>query len=300
MGTLRRFKLNLLQGSGAGKFITVDFRSVQFMSVDGSSPNCKVLIRKVTFGQQLAFLENLQNFFNPKSGPFVELQADAILAGYRFALPNIDTGGMIIRDARLSFSIGIPFDGEPVRFRFGLSDRASPFIVAASLMGGGGWFALGIGADGLDLIDVGIEMGLAGAVAIGPLSAYGRLMVGMYFTKNAQIGTTLGGFVDAFGQASVIGISLVVYANMTLSYVATGNSKSARGEVDVTIKISLWLVSFELDFRYTRDFSVSSTSQAAMLSQVLADGTHPSSAGDTSSIAEELDWIAYDDALMDA
>ena len=191
VGTLRRFKLNLLEGSDP--FLTIDFKSVQFTSINGSSPDCKVVIRTVTFGQQLAFLEAIKNFLNPKSGPFVELQDSAIVAGFRFALPNIDTGGMIFRDARLSFAISIPFDGDPVRFKFALSDRANPFVVAASLLGGGGWFALAIGADGVDLIDIGIEIGLAGAVAIGPLSAYGRLMVGIYFTKDAQTGTTLGG-----------------------------------------------------------------------------------------------------------
>jgi len=300
VGTLRRFKLNLLAKSNL--FLTVDFRSVQFTSINGSSPDCKVVIRTVKFGQNLAFLETVQNFLNPKSGPFVELQDNAILAGYRFALPNINTGGMIFRDARLSFSIGIPFDGEPVRFLFGLSDRANPFIVAASLLGGGGWFALGIGADGVDLIDIGIEIGLAGAVGIGPLSAYGRLMVGIYFTKDAQIGTTLGGFVDAFGQVSVIGISIVVYANMTLYYRESPDrkTKTAHGEVDVGIEISLWLVSFEIHFRYARDFSVSSASQPALLSQSLAAGNDPAPTGDNTSVVGELDWIAYDEALMDA
>jgi anion-transporting ArsA/GET3 family ATPase len=302
VGTLRRFNLNLLTKST--HFITVDFHSLQFRSVNGSAPDCKVDIHEVRFGGDLSFLDSIRKYLSPDQGPFLEFRDNAIVAGFRFALPPIDTGGMTIRDARLEFAISIPFNGEPVRFRFGLSRKSDPFVVAITLMGGGGWFALGIGADGVDLIDIGIEAGLAGSISVGPVSGFGRIMVGVFLRKDASKGTTLGGFVDIFGKVSVIGISVTLIANLTLSY--NFQARLAEGDVEVIIRISLWLVDIEFRFHVHREFSTSGGA-TGILTRPSVKGFSAIPGADlvdeprvgARNVVHEMNWPVYEEALME-
>jgi len=46
------------------------------------------------------------------------------------------------RTSALSAGVTFPFDGPPVRVRFGLSSRTTPFILTIDLFGGGGFFSL--------------------------------------------------------------------------------------------------------------------------------------------------------------
>ncbi len=130
-----------------------------------------------------------------------------------------------------------------MRVRFGLSSRDNPFILTIDLFGGGGFFSLGIGADGIELIEVSLEFGADLSVDLGVASGGVSIMAGIYFSlqtvpiKQVQ----LTGFLRADGNLSVLGIiSISMEFYLGLTYLDPGK---AYGTASVSVSVSVLFVS---------------------------------------------------------
>jgi hypothetical protein len=258
-GRLERFRLNLL--SKDAPFITIKFNSIQFTSTNGSSPKCDVDIADVIFGQSLKYVNELRKKLNPKEGPFLEVTPKQIAAGFRFAIPAIRSGGFSMKNLRLDVAIVLPFSGDPARFRFRLSDRDNPFTLSVGIFGGAGWFAIAIGLDGVDEVDLGLEFGLAGDISIGVATGYGRVMGGIYVRYSKKAGTELTGFIDIAGHVDVVGlISLSMSVYYGIRYLTSGEkSGSCFGEATIVVKIEMFLFDIEVRLHTEKQFKGDTT-----------------------------------------
>ena len=156
-GDLTNFEL-LLFGKG-NQYIGIKFNSFTFDSKTGAKTSIQPDIDSVKFLGPLTFINALEDLLSSLGGPSISVTDGGIEASYSLALPDVGVGVFALQNLALSAGVNIPFDGTPVRVRFGLSSRDNPFILTIDLFGGGGFFSLGIGADGIELIEVSLEFG---------------------------------------------------------------------------------------------------------------------------------------------
>jgi hypothetical protein len=307
-GRLERFKVNLLQKREELRFITIEFSYLEFNSTNGSSPHCNVRIKDITFGQALAFVKKLAELLNPADGPYLILSPSQLVAGFRFAFPDKRTGGFSLKNLRFDASITLPFTGEPARFKFAISSRDNPFIVSVGIYGGGGWFSISIGVDGVDETELALEFGLAGDISIGIATGYGRLMAGIYIHYKKGVGTELTGFIDIAGHVDVLGlISLSLSIYYGLRRLPSGQ---CFGEADITVKIEMFCFDVEVHLHTEKQFAGDSAS-SDMAAQLYASKSWtslapltdkncydlPPNTKEEETEDRELDWDAFLEAF---
>ena len=225
------------------QYIGIKFNSFTFDSKTGAKTSIQPDIDSVTFLGPLTFINALEDLLSSLGGPSISVTDGGIEASYSLALPDVGVGVFALQNLALSAGVNIPFDGTPVRVRFGLSSRDNPFILTIDLFGGGGFFSLGIGADGIELIEVSLEFGADLSIDLGVASGGVSIMAGIYFslqtvpTKQVQ----LTGFLRADGNLSVLGIiSISMEFYLGLTYLDPGK---AYGTASVSVSVSVLFVS---------------------------------------------------------
>jgi hypothetical protein len=176
--SLTKFSINLI---GSPSFVIVKIDSLTFTSHNGSSPDCRVSIKTVEFGKDMSFVKSLAEALNPSKGPFIELADGAIKAGFRFAVESLPSAGMTVMGLAIEVAVALPFNGDPVRCEFGISDQQHPFLLSFGIYGGGGFLQLQLGLDGVQLLQGALEFGLVSSISIGPLRGDGFIVGGIYF-----------------------------------------------------------------------------------------------------------------------
>jgi hypothetical protein len=204
-GRLGDFQLNFLPSP---RFITVSFKEVHFLSKNGGAPAVKVKLDKVEFGEALKFVQELAKALSPDSGSFLDLNDGGLQAGYRFAVPNITSGGFNLVQVSINTSVMLPFDGSPVKVRFSLSERNRPFLLSVGILGGGGFLAVEVNSknSGVDRVEGSLEFGAIAALDLGGFaSGVVSITAGIYF-EWAHDSAAMTGFVRAAGTLRVIGL----------------------------------------------------------------------------------------------
>lgn len=260
---LTNFSINLI---GSPSFIIVSFDSVKFTSHDGSSPNCQVAINTVTFGEDMSFVKSLADALNPSKGPFIELLDGAIVAGYRFAIDSIPSAGMTVMNLAIEVAVALPFNGDPVRCQFGISDQQQPFLLSFGIYGGGGFLQLQLGLDGVQMLQGALEFGLVADISIGPLQGSGFIVGGIYF-RIAGSNSSVCGFVHSHGHMDIFGIiSLDVDVYVSVCYF----NGSVVGTAEFTVEVSILFFSESFSLEATYTFAGSGNSSGDGQGQLLA------------------------------
>jgi hypothetical protein len=286
-GELRNFELHLI---GNSPYIIVGFARLRFASRTNASPTCEVEVKDVKFGQCLKFIEDLRNWLKGKNGFFLDVQPRELITGFRFALPAIPLGAMILQNVRIEAAFRLRYSGDPFRVIFGLSSRRDPFELVAGVYGGTGWIQMVLGPDGIEEFSFGLAFGLIGRIEIGPIGGAGRIVAGIAIERRSG-GVELTGFVETAGHVSLIGLSVSVYGYLGLRYVARTNT--SEGEVRIEITIALFMFEVTFKFEIKRRFSGSGNSQ------LLASALAPLPRGGASIDANdeydalELNWDEY-------
>jgi hypothetical protein len=275
-GELRDFTL-VLFGS-ATPFIGIQFTSFTFDSKTGAKTSVNPRIAAVTFMGALSFIQDLEQLLGSLDGPSIAVTAAGIAASYTLALPDVTVGVFSLSNLSLTGAVNIPFDGTPVRVRFALCSQDDPFLLTIYLFGGGGFFSLAIGADGIEEIQVSLEFGAAISIDLGVASGSVSIMAGIYFSlqtfPSEQVNLT--GFLRADGNLSVLGIitlSMEFYLGFT--YLDPGQ---AYGEATVTVSISVLFFS---------------KSVSATMKKTIGGGSDP----DFAQAISMADWDIYCEAF---
>ncbi|HEV8578673.1 MAG TPA: hypothetical protein VGX68_06275 [Thermoanaerobaculia bacterium] len=284
-GSLTHFSVVLLPGPGL-ELVELTFESVSFTSVPDKKPDVAVQLGGIEFKGILEFVRRLQEYipldgFNdPPSLEIVQSPHPGINVGFSLGIPDIAIGIATLQNISLGAGFFLPFGDAPLNFHFAFCERQQPFILTVSLFGGGGFFGIDIGIDGVKMIEAALEFGASVALNLGVASGEASIMAGFYFQmvgKDFQ----LTGYFRAYGELSVLGIitvSLEFYLGLT--YASKGISPHGGtlwGQASLKVKIEILFFSMSVSVSMEREFAGSDPKFRQMLTPA--------------------DWEAYADAF---
>jgi hypothetical protein len=265
-GHMRSFDLELLQ------VIKLHFNSVDFTASPGKKLDLSTNMGDVSFEGDLAFLNQLQKLI-PSSGfsdpPAIEVTPQGVTVGYSLAIPSIGVGVFSVENIRLGAALELSFVGDPIRFRFAFSEREHPFLVSVSLLGGGGFFGLELGPDGIEMLEASIEFGANVSIDLVVASANVHIMAGVYLKLDfATQHSQLTGYLRAGGSASVLGLvtlSVEFYLGFTFYPAGGGADCKIAGEASITVEVDVLMFSASVSLSLRREFGDPTVSFADLI-----------------------------------
>jgi hypothetical protein len=258
--SLDNFKLNLFG------CIILWFEKLEFDSRPGQKPDVSVQLRDgedaVQFGGPLEFVNDLRRFI-PSNGfsdpPALSVTPSGISASFSLGLPTIGVGIFTLSNVTLGAGFNLPFDNRPVSVRFNFAERQRPFSLTVSLLGGGGFFAIAVGAKGVQEIEAALEFGAAIALNLVVASGSVEIKAGVYFNwKDDGVNperVVLAGYVRIHGELTVVCIfSASLTFNLQLAYEKQGNASVIYGEAELIVEVEVLFLSFDVSVRCRREF----------------------------------------------
>jgi hypothetical protein len=214
----------------------------------------------IQFLGDLSFLNALHKFI-PSDGfqdpPGLDVSADGITAGYTLPLPSIGVGVFSLENVALSAALTLPFfSPNPIRFRFAFSSREHPFLISVSLLGGGGFFGITVGPDGVEILEASIEVGANVSIDVVVASGNVHIMAGVYLKFDLVAhASQLTGYLRAGGSLDVLGLisaSVEFYLGFTYYF---GPPCKIAGEATVTIEVHVLFFSASVSASLRREFA---------------------------------------------
>ncbi|HNI36239.1 MAG TPA: hypothetical protein PLV93_12620, partial [Microthrixaceae bacterium] len=135
------------------------------------------------------------------------------------------------------------------------SSRKEPFLVTVFAIGGGGWVTIGLGLDGFEAFDIGLEFGASVALDLGVASGEVHIFIGIYFSmqpKEIDVGggktktvteTKLEAYLRFGGSLEVLGIvtlSVELYIGFTYVFpnkTPAGNKLIGRATLVMEVSV---------------------------------------------------------------
>jgi hypothetical protein len=249
------FKVNLFG------FVTVWFDHLQFSSKSGSKPDVAVDLHPgedaIAFGGPLEFVNELRKII-PSNGfsdpPGLTVTPSGISASYSINIPSLAVGIFALEHVSLGAGFLLPFDAKPAEVRFNFAERQRPFSLTVSLLGGGGFFAIGVGTEGVREIEAALEFGAALSINLGVASGSVEVKAGVYFHWKTE-SVELAGYVRLHGELSVLGlISASLTFNLQLAFLKEGGKAVVWGEATLEVEIDVLFLSFSVSVKCRREF----------------------------------------------
>jgi hypothetical protein len=256
---LTNFKVNLFG------FIILWFDQLSFDSKKGQKPDVSVALHgseAVMFGGPLEFVNTLRGLI-PSNGfsdpPSLSVTPSGISASYSLNLPAVQVGVFALSNASLGAGFNLPFDATPMSVKFNFSERQRPFSLTVSLLGGGGFFAIGISAKGVQEIEAALEFGAALEIDLGVASGGVEIKAGVYFHWLEAVPgkglVELAGYIRIHGELSVLGlISVSITFNLQLSYRKENHESSVWGEATLVVEVEVLFFSADVSVRCRKEF----------------------------------------------
>ncbi|MEU6235875.1 hypothetical protein [Kitasatospora sp. NPDC047058] len=265
--------------------LNVNFNALSFRSENGGQPvvSADLADEALVFRPPLSFLNALRALI-PSDGfsdpPALEVGPSGVKVGYSLALPPVTVGVFALENVKLGASLHLPFTDGRASLRFNFAERHDEFLLTVQGLGGGGYFVIALGLDGIEMIEAALEFGASVSLDFGVASGGVSIMAGVYFHYE-KVATELTGYLRMGGDVEVLGlVSVSIDMFMGLSYVRDGDgSERIYGVATVVLKIDLTLFSKSVEFTVRRSF---------------AKGDGDPGFGDVMS---EADWAAYAGAL---
>ncbi|MGA9678076.1 MAG: hypothetical protein WBR28_23455, partial [Mycobacterium sp.] len=271
-GELNNFTLELAQVIGITiNQIAFDAPAGQKLSVTASMPPNDDN-GPIQFLGDLSFLNALQQYI-PSDGfsdpPSLDVSADGITAGYTLPIPSIGVGVFDMENISLSAALTLPFFApNPIRFRFAFCSREHPCNITVSLLGGGAFFGITVGPDGVEILEASIEVGANASIDVVVASGNVHIMLGVYL-KYDMTGTPpssqLTGYLRAGGSLDVLGLisaSVEFYLGFTYFF---GPPCSIAGEATITIEVHVLFFSASVNATLHREFGDPTISFAELI-----------------------------------
>jgi hypothetical protein len=261
----------------ATAFLTLPVTRLAFTAASGAKVDVSCELGQPAFGGPLTFVDELKNYI-PLTGlvdpPYLDVDASGIKAGYSLAIPNIALGAWALEQINLSLGLTIPFVAAPARVRFAFAEREHPFHLRMSLFTGGGFFAMGAGLDGIELMEAALEFGGSFSLDLGVASGGVSAMAGIYIKLEkiqnpkpppaSYSDAQLTGYFRSTGGMEVLGmvaINIEIYLGLTYDI---GN-KDAWGQAKFTVEVEVAMFHKSVDISAERHFSHSSPPSMADL-----------------------------------
>ena len=258
IGDIQKFNINLVEGlDDSLKFITIKFNKLTFISKKGQKPEIHPDIETVKLGGPLELVNELQKYLKMGSG--IEVNADGITALYTLPIPGVAVGIFSLQNLSFSAGVNLPFTGEPARARFAFCERENPFLLTVAMFGGGGFFGIALGLDGLELLEAAFEFGGSLPLDIGVASGGVHVLAGAYFklelNDNHKEVAHFEGYLRMGGELEILGIvSLSVEFYMSLSYDSPPKDE-VWGQATLVVEIEVLVFSASVEMSVERRFA---------------------------------------------
>jgi hypothetical protein len=259
VGIMKDFEIRLLPP--IAPFLKIPFKKMSFETHPGQKTVFDVDMDVIEFDGPLSFINALKdiiplNGFDP---PGLDITPEGVVASFSLAIPTIGFGVFSIQNINLIASLCLPFGGDPVRLRFAFCERHNPFLLTVSIYGGGGFFGMNLGPDGIELIEGSLEFGGCVAISLGVASGGVYVMAGVYFKmefKGGQDQLQLTGYLRAGGALCVLGlITISMEFYMAINY--QSSPKRLWGEASVTVEVEVAFFSKSVSVTMEREFASS-------------------------------------------
>ncbi|MFM8772538.1 MAG: hypothetical protein ACKOFP_01630, partial [Actinomycetota bacterium] len=193
----------------------------------------------------------------------IGVTTEGISADLTLDVPDIVLGTFTLSGVGVKAGLTLPFNDQPVRFRFGMSGLDDPFSMTVMGLGGGGWLIDDLGLDGIERLDIAGFFEAKAAVDFGVASGGVSIKAGFQFTVGAPApgepdALALTAFVSVNGNVEVLGIasaSMDVY--MGLSVIVPANLPGdvmLQGRAECTMRVSVAFFSKSVTFAVERKF----------------------------------------------
>jgi hypothetical protein len=249
-GSLTNFSIDLLG------FVIIKFASFTFHGEKGKKLAVDPKISDVEFDGPLKFVKELKNYL-PISGTGLDVDVTpaGVTIGSTLSIPTIGMGVVTIQNIAFNAGINLPFTGEAARLRFAFCKREHPFILTVYGLGGGGFFSLHLGLDGVELLEASLEFGASVALNIGVASGEVHIMAGIYYKWDPTKGALLEGYLRLGGELEVLGIiSVSVEFYMALAFSSEGGDDKVWGEASLTVQIRIAFFRKSVVLKVRREF----------------------------------------------
>jgi hypothetical protein len=268
-GTIQNFDAVLF--GDAFPCISITFNKLGFVAKKGQKTDFSVDIGQVQFLGVLKFVEQLEDLLKSTgSGLSIDLTPTQITAGLTLQIPSFGVGVFSLQNMSFSSELDIPFTGDPARARFAFCSRENPFLVTVYIFGGGGFFSIALGLDGLEIMEAQLEFGAAASIDLGVASGGVHIMAGIYFKMQKASSITppisnlpanaadafdveLTGFLDIGGSVEAFGI-LTVSIDCYLAFTYDSLENKVSGQATLTISVSVFCFSASASFTIERHF----------------------------------------------
>ena len=256
-GNLTNFDIDLFG------FIIISMDEIKFEASTGKKMDITPIISEVKFGGPLKFVNELQKYLSigGKGGFSVDTTTAGVNANFNLAIPTIGVGVVTIQNIAFNAGLDLPFNGDAVRFRFAFCEREHPFLLTIYGLGGGGFFGLSLGIDGVEILEAALEFGASVALDIGVASGEVHILAGIYYKwlqdKEGKEGVALlTGFLRMGGEVEVLGIiSISVEFYMSLAFESGEPDSKVWGEAALTVKIHVAFFSKSVTMKVRREFA---------------------------------------------
>jgi hypothetical protein len=253
--SLVNFKVNLFG------FVTVWFDKLEFRSRTGQKPDVAVDLhpgeQAIEFGGPLEFVNDLRSII-PSNGfsdpPGLSVTPSGISASYSIGIPSLAVGIFALENISLGAGFLLPFDAQPAEVRFNFAERQRPFSLTVAFLGGGGFFAIGLGSEGVREIEAALEFGAALSIDLGVASGSVEVKAGVYYHWKTTL-VELEGYVRLHGELDVLGlISASLTFHLKLGYTKQGGQSVVWGEAMLEVEIEILFLSFSVSVKCRREF----------------------------------------------
>jgi hypothetical protein len=256
-GELKNFEIHLIPA--VEEFIVVKFNAVTFDSQTGKKLVFDADLYDIQFAGPLEFINTLEQYI-PLTGfdpPSLQVTGQGVQAGFDLAVPSIGFGVFSLQNVNLGASLNLPFTGDPVRVRFNFSERQNPFLLTVSLFGGGGFFALSLGPDKVEVLEASLEFGGNVSIDIGVASGGVYVMAGIYFkleTVPKGEDCELTGYLRCGGSLEVLGM-ICISAQFYMGLTYDSNPTRVWGQATLTVEVSVLFFSQSVSLTVEREFA---------------------------------------------
>jgi hypothetical protein len=281
LADLRDFTLHLFPKA---ELISLKFSRFSFMVEGNKKPEIDIVFEDIGFHGVLSFVEDIKKLI-PLDGfsdpPNMQVTKDGMLAGFSVDLPEIAVGMFSITNLSLGADVQVPFIGKAVTVGFNFCTREDPFTIAVAFLGGGGWCGIRCSADGLEVLEVGLEAGACIAVNFGVASGSVSAMLGVYIRIETDAGS-ISGYFRLRGEVDVLGIvSACIELYMELKY--QFDTGKLIGQARITVNVKVMGIGKSVEISAQRTF-VGSNGDPSFL-EVMGAETGESAAWNTYCIA---------------
>jgi hypothetical protein len=162
--------------------------------------------------------------------------------GFTLGVPSLSLGAFSLSNLEVGMLVNLPFDSLPMTARFNVCRKDRPFMLSVGFLGGGGFFALEVGLDGVRSLEISLEFGANMQIDLGVASGGVTVVAGIHFVvKSDPDLVELTGYFRLNGRLEIIGL-ITVSAEflLSLTYVDPPGVAKGRAEVSFTVEVAFF------------------------------------------------------------